>query len=921
MPPDAQDDFARVISSSLRRYAQLTEIKPHIGGSDYTLQLDAIINAFPTFIFLLSNQIGENEAYYEYAKDLRIIGIASNITKHPAQQSHIRLFLEHIDSNDDLRTLTEKASEQNADTSYFPKVLQKDFQLFRRNYKDLKPTQNIHELIELLFTFQGLLQLFLKYYFGLLRQAQTDAIAVHIDRIFNGMFAALRLQEIRYWNNYRDSSRVQNELIQTIRLDIHRKRHPALRKQIFESLKNWHPIIKDARTHYSDPNVRASLSAQVDDFVAFSTVRQSLFLGTVQKVKGRSNVIYLLTQLLSRQNKKLLQLQNYLNQLEDKANQDILQLVNHLVGKMSSTSKKENVQSAKQASVGVVLQTAESVRRSEAQKRLKEREKARAMSIDQVSKLMDKRLNKLNTHVKSIGIATQGTVSENLVRFNQSAKPLMDKVSIKVQPQLVEKFKTESTDMLQDLASNGRLTSGEVNHYKTQVDEISLQLNHTDPTRRAEAINRIGITISDASIKSEKRKGKAGDQQSQGSPAETVPKKPLSGGQVSSFLKGQLTTLYEHVKTDGALTDNQVSNHLSQYTAAAQEIMIEVPVEKQSDALNQFKVSTGRIIDDIVEKGFLPKEKIEIYVNDIEANLQNLKSANDTQRSELISQIGITLNEASQASEKAQGTAFDTRITAAFDNLPSVKQSPKAMTQDQVTQYLKDYLKKLYERVRIEGALTQDKIAEYLAQFADVSQEIVVDIPVERRREVVEDFKVATNIILKTIYDEGKMPEAEVTRYKAEINEKLDQLDTPDLDIRIEVVGEIGDKLAEASIQSVQEEVLDETFLKKAIIPYGFDEYATRISTRDFFTFPFGERKGPPEDDWFVHHVRYLNLAAEKKKLEEAIVDKITKAAPKLPIVKYKKYFNIFPGDQLEETTFLAVLDLWQNKALDKLRA
>ena len=198
MSESAQSQLAGLILSSVKRYNQLPEIKAHVGGSDYGLLLDAIIKAFPSFIFNLATQLGEYEEYYEHAKDLKLIGIASVLTQHPAQQSCVRLFLEHIDPNDDLKTLVDKVSDNNSDISYFPKVLQKDFQLFRRNYKDLKPTQNIHELIDLLFSFQGLLQIFLKYYFNLLRQAPTDAVAVNIDRIFNGLFASFKLQEIKY---------------------------------------------------------------------------------------------------------------------------------------------------------------------------------------------------------------------------------------------------------------------------------------------------------------------------------------------------------------------------------------------------------------------------------------------------------------------------------------------------------------------------------------------------------------------------------------------------------------------------------------------------------------------------------------------------------------------------------------------------
>ena len=615
-----------------------------------------------------------------------------------------------------------------------------------------------------------------------------------------------------------------------------------------------------------------------------------------------------------------MQLQNYVKGLGERANQDLIQLVDLLVGKMSSTMKRENVQSVKKSEMGVVLQTAESMRRSQAQKRLKSRQQARAMSIDQVSKVMDKRLQKLNIYVQNAGVETQGTVSENLVRINLTATPLMGNVSAEEQSKMVQNFKTESATILQELAKSGNLSVAEVNKYRTEVKEIAIQLNHTDPTRRTEAINQIGIKLSDASIESEKRKASGSNLPPQKFKAPPAPAKLLTSGQVSKFLESSLTTLFEKVTEDGSLTDDGVSKHLSQFAGAAQEVMIEIPVERKAEMLNEFKNNTNKILDDIVEKGYLSNDKIDIFVNEIHTDLHNLNDASEQQRADLISQIGITLTQASQDSARAQGTHFDTTITSAFANIPSVGNGPKAMTQDQVAGYLKNYMKKLYERVKVEGALTQDKIAEYLAQFANVSQEIVVDIPVERRREVIDDFKVSTNIILQTIFDEGKVPEADAGRLKAEIEEKLEELETPDLDIRIEIVSEIGDKLAEASIQSVQEEVIDEAFLRKAIIPYGFDDYATKISAKDFFSFPFGERKGPPDDDWFMHHMKYLNIAVENKKLEEAAFDKISKGSTKLPSIKYKKYFNIFPAEQLEETTFLAVLDLWQNKALEKLR-
>lgn len=246
----------------------------------------------------------------------------------------------------------------------------------------------------------------------------------------------------------------------------------------------------------------------------------------------------------------------------------------------------------------------------------------------------------------------------------------------------------------------------------------------------------------------------------------------------------------------------------------------------------------------------------------------------------------------------------------------------RGMTHDQVSQFLEDRLKKLYERVKIEGALTHDKIPEYLARFARAAETIVGPIPIGSQKAVVEDFKSSTHEILQEISAQGLLTEQEIVGYKTDIEEKAEQLNTPDVEERTELVDEIGVTLSEASFESDKRKEAAErdAFLKKSIIPYGLDKKAKRMSVAEFFTFPFGDYNGPEEDDWFDYHMRYLQMAVKANKLNKSNFVKIFNLLSHLPQVKYRKYFNIFPNDQFEETTFMAVYDLWQNKAFEKLR-
>ncbi len=244
------------------------------------------------------------------------------------------------------------------------------------------------------------------------------------------------------------------------------------------------------------------------------------------------------------------------------------------------------------------------------------------------------------------------------------------------------------------------------------------------------------------------------------------------------------------------------------------------------------------------------------------------------------------------------------------------------MTQDQVPKFLEMRLTKLYERVKIEGALTQDMIPEYLSKFVDSAELLIGNVPVGAHQQAIGEFKVTTDEILQEISDRGHLSTKEITEYQSDIDEKTEKLVTTDIKERTEAVDDIGVTLTDASFESDKRKEANkrDSFLKKDLIPYGLDKKAKRISISEFFTFPFGDYQGPNEEDWFNYHIRYLQMAVKKNKLGKSIFVKIFNTMQYIPKQKYKKYFNIFPNDKFEETTFMAVYDLWKNRAFEKLR-
>ena len=301
------------------------------------------------------------------------------------------------------------------------------------------------------------------------------------------------------------------------------------------------------------------------------------------------------------------------------------------------------------------------------------------------------------------------------------------------------------------------------------------------------------------------------------------------------------------------------------------------------------------------------------------------------------------------------------RELEAKKKLKKIEGQEGMISKDDVTQYLKDWLQRLYKRVKKEGALTYDQLSQYLAQFAEEAQPVMSQISEARQEELVESFNTSADEMLDDFSNKGNLTEEQAERIKSEIHKKAEVLKeaipveaSPTVEApaaepekeasTVEAPAEGSEKeepAVEAPVEEPDEEdpVIDasgeeskevaqeekpkdyEQILKTEKLTIGFDEKSPIMTLVDFFTLPLGDRKGPDEDNWFEYHKRYIKLAVEKDVIKSAVLDVLDDIVLQLPKLKYKKYFNIFPTEDLEETTLFAVHDMWATQALKNLRA
>jgi len=629
---DLAQAFAGILQTQLLRYVQLPEVRKQIDSSgDFHVQLKAVLDIFPSFIFVVISELAGEPGACLAVRRLQMAGILFVMDRTQTYQLHIQLFIDGLRQKEKLQ-LSEKAGS-DTETLVLPEVVFRDFMTLAERPVRFQPTKSSPEMIENLYCFSGLSQIFLRYFFDLFAAAGDERLVQQINAIFSKLFVSLRLEEIRFWKGYKNAAVIQKRLQDTIEANSPKTRHPKLQKDVFADLASYHPIIHNGTSRGMSSQTQALLKEQLAAFLAFSTIQLALLLNIVLRFKGDDHAVYLISQLIKSDKERLQELHAYLMQLQQKPLQGLQTLVESFVK-----------------------------------------------------------------------------------RFFPSQTP-------------------------------------------------------TAPAGKPESAS--GVQYSQESV----------------------------------------------------------------------------------------------------------------------------------------------------------------RLAQAKKNLEALGDRTGMMTHDKVARYLEERLKKLYEKVRRSGALTADMVPRYLERFAAAAQKVLVEVSPVRQKELIEAFEASTDDILNEITRFSEMSPAEVDSIRADIHEKMGELATPDLNRRSEVVEEIGIALSDVSekvdppqppsktkTDPPQKAIDVAAILANEQVSIGFDEKAPFVPLGEFFKLPFGERKGPPEDDWFVFHKKYLALAAEHKRLKASILEVIPEIERQIPKLKYRKYFNIFPNGEYEDPTCSAVYDIWKSNALKRLR-
>ncbi|MBT4268627.1 MAG: hypothetical protein HOD85_30835 [Deltaproteobacteria bacterium] len=235
--------------------------------------------------------------------------------------------------------------------------------------------------------------------------------------------------------------------------------------------------------------------------------------------------------------------------------------------------------------------------------------------------------------------------------------------------------------------------------------------------------------------------------------------------------------------------------------------------------------------------------------------------------------------------------------------------SGRGMTQDQITDFLMKRMFRYSEGGKTHGALSEDKIQSYLAFIRGTVAKTLATGQLDILE--IDDFVDMAEPIVTEMSEPETSAKKNGTALLAEIQHLAEQYVSAcqaDSAAGKETDTETA-KLLEQEIPASGDAA---KFLLQKIVPIGFEKGAPRISVSGFFEFPFG-------NDHFGQHLRYLEEAVSRGVFGADELSKIRSMLPRLPVLAYRKNYDIYPLNQFEETVLLVVFSLWQNKVLKNL--
>lgn len=233
------------------------------------------------------------------------------------------------------------------------------------------------------------------------------------------------------------------------------------------------------------------------------------------------------------------------------------------------------------------------------------------------------------------------------------------------------------------------------------------------------------------------------------------------------------------------------------------------------------------------------------------------------------------------------------------------------LTLYQVENYLWECLRDRFEQsIQLERKNLRNEVSQYLSIISKSASKIL--------QGVVSDNGDITLFVklLEPLIDRLSRRDNLVIR---DVEEFKNQVDKQAEQHRINLM-EIKGLLASRQFSDDTQKVSDvETLLTGFSVPIGLEAGAPELMLRDFFRFPLAAKKTPQEKEKFSQHIRYLELATAQSRFDANLLDRVKETLPSVPEISYRKWYDIFPFDQFDETKLLVVFSLWRNQMLDRL--
>lgn len=484
--------FAKILRMNMERYAQVKTINTILSQpTQFQDKLESVINACPTFLFLVGSQLSSNPNYLYLARQLNVASIVYFCCKNADNTPFVDLFIRSMPAGESLDSLNNRVFERSKDSSYLPKVVYWDLFLIAKKFLKLPPTRDWREMVENHFFMQGLSHFFIKYYFDLMCRVDTDEAATNVHNIFSNYLVCQRIHEINYWKAFSDAPSMINRLEKVIEFDSSINRHPDIRKHVFRVMLDYNPILHDGKARKMSLFTQERLKSQSTALYNLSFVRLGSFFKVVLDCMSSSYIMYLLTQMAKMDPNKVIQFHDYLeNDIANSQAADISRVIRPFIKKLQP--QKE------------VFYEDTTAKRRAAAERMTTRSHERFLSPDEVSGYIRDYYKKLYDKVKKDGALTQEQITAYLKKVSQAAAAVLSQT--KLEAHTKEVFEESIEDTLKDIYSEGNLSNFEMDDYRSGITTEMNNIETEDFKERAEKVDSIGNVIVEAKTMSHRKK-------------------------------------------------------------------------------------------------------------------------------------------------------------------------------------------------------------------------------------------------------------------------------------------------------------------------------------------------------------------------------------------------------------------------------